>query len=127
MANYTEPANENTQKDLERIKEEVSKMSPEQKKEFGLKEKYGTVYKVSVETEEKTITGYFKDIDFKTASAVARMSSSDPLASQKILVQNTIIKEHSDSEILDDWKITISAGQKLSELIELPNASVAKL
>lgn len=99
----------------------------EEKLVSDLKAKYGTVYKVSVESEGETITGYFKDIDFKTASAVARMSSSDPLGSQKILVQNTIIQEHSHKDFLDNWKVTVSAGQELSKLIELPNALTAKL
>ena len=95
--------------------------------EKDLKKKYGTIYKIEVENDGKPIVGYFKDIDFKTASVVAQMNSSDPFGASKVLVQNTIIKENSDIEILDNWKVTISVGQELQRLVELPNVSVAKL
>lgn len=110
MANYEEPAN-----------------SKELELESELKKKYGKIYKVSVDNEGKPCTGYFKDIDFKTASAVARLVNSDPLGSQKVLVQNTIIKEHSDNEILNNWRLTVGVGQELQKLIDFPNASVVIL
>ncbi|WP_338813654.1 hypothetical protein V9L05_19980 [Bernardetia sp. Wsw4-3y2] len=104
-----------------------------EKLEKELKSTYGTVYKITivpnedVKTTKEFLVGYFKGLDFKTASVVAKLSVSDPLSAAKILAQNTIIKEHSDSEILDNWQATVSAGQELQRLVEFPNASAAKL
>jgi hypothetical protein len=104
-------------------------MANQEKTLADLKAKHGKIYIVEIDDDEnegKKIVGYFKKLDFMTASAYASMAGSDPLKAQKLLVSKTIISEHSDPRILEEWEYTVAAGDALSKLIKLPNAVATK-
>lgn len=125
-------ANKEEKAELNALKDKVANLSHSEKVDLVAKNK-GAIYKITIEpnedieTTKEFLVGYFKGLDFKTASVVAKLSVSDPLLAAKILAQNTIIKECSDSEISDNWQALISAGQELQKIVEFPNASIVKL
>lgn len=85
------------------------------------KEKYGSVYELSVEGKK----AYLRKPDRKTLSYASTAGQTDPLKFNEVLLKGCWLG--GDEEIRTDDELFLSASAKLGELIQIKEAELKKL
>lgn len=85
------------------------------------KAKHGDVFKITVEDK----VCFLKSPDRKTLGYAASVGAKDPMRFNEIMLKGCWLG--GDEEIQRDDTLFISAAQKLSELIEIKEATLEKL
>jgi hypothetical protein len=94
-------------------------ITPEQIESW--KKHHGDVYMIDVDGHK----AYLKKPDRKTLSYATSVGGKDPIKFNEILLQNCWLG--GDEAIKKDDTLFLSAGQVLGELIQVKEASIAKL
>jgi hypothetical protein len=92
-----------------------------------LKAKYGRVYTLCGYTDEgEPVRGYLHKASRETLGACMSLAKSNPIQAGTILMQNTIVKDHSDMRLLNDTDVFMSVFKQIQELLAFKTGAIKK-
>jgi hypothetical protein len=103
------------------MSEKIPAASVTQEMIDGWKKQYGNVFKIEVDG----YTAYLKPPDRKTLSYAGSVGIKDPIKFNEVVLNNCWLC--GDEAIKTDDSLFLGAGQVLSEIINVKEASIVKL